>query len=96
MRIWPLPALAALLLAGCAGSEPPSGGGTFGSVVGTPFLIALKIPTCAATVALAGPIIAASSLARPEPDDPFGDARKIFRADEGLSQNCGPPYAVAP
>jgi hypothetical protein len=82
--------LLALWLAGCADSgQPADPGGVFASIVGTPFLIAFKIPVCAATIAIAGPIAGAASLT-PDPD-PLQQA-----LGDGLVANCGPPYVVSP
>jgi len=60
------------------------------TVVGTPFLIAFKIPTCVASLALAAP--AAGGL---EPASPYAREQR-FRPylRDGVKQNCGPPYAV--
>jgi hypothetical protein len=87
--------LLAALLAACAGPPERSGSdGTFVSMVGTPFLIALKIPACILTVAIAGPLAGASALAGPSPNIAAGDLRRGL--DEGLTRNCGPPYVVRP
>jgi hypothetical protein len=65
--------------------------------IATPFLIALKVPTCAMTLAVAGPIEALSELASPSPIAP-GDYDGAFNAAirdqvaDGIRQNCGPPY----
>jgi len=77
-------------LTACAGTQgaPPSNPGP-AAVLGTPFLIAFKIPFCAATVAIAAPLAGATGLA------PTVEAREIRRdLDQGLTQNCGPPYAL--
>ncbi len=83
-----------LSLAGCASdsTEPTGGasaGNTFISVVGTPFLIALKIPFCVASVAIAAPLAGAAALT---PDG--RDTQQALGA--GLASNCGPPYVVNP
>jgi len=62
------------------------------SVVGTPFLIALKAPICVATLTLGGPAAAAQQLAAPNEDDPDSDIRPAINA--AIAENCGPPYAV--
>jgi hypothetical protein len=75
-----------------AETTAPSGGGPFLSVVGTPFLIAFKIPLCAASVVVAAPLAGLSALT---PNDQGGQAtRQALGA--GLAHNCGPPYAIAP
>lgn len=97
-------ALAALLLlplAGCAGtadgyatpgfpSPYAAAGETFVSVVGTPFLLAFKVPVCAASIAIAGPIAGVSALTAGGGQE----TRRIL--GEGLVENCGPPYVLAP
>jgi hypothetical protein len=65
-------------------------------MISTPFLIALKAPACAITLAVAGPITALSDLAAPAPVAP-GDHEAAFNAEirgevvDGVRQNCGPP-----
>jgi len=88
-------ALLTVALAGCAGNpEASRQEPSFISVVGTPFLIAFKIPTCVVSVAIAAPLAGASQLAEPSPViDPPSLRRDL---DEGLIHNCGPPYVVAP
>ena len=85
--------LVTLALSGCTGSsEAPEA--TFISVVGTPFLIALKIPTCVVSIAIAAPLAGASQLAESSPViDPPSLRRDL---NDGLIHNCGPPYAVSP
>jgi len=86
-------AILALALAGCATSPgPPRGNGTFVDVIGTPLLIALKIPTCVASIVIAAPIAGASRLA--DPGDIFYGPDLRRDLDDGLIQNCGPPYVV--
>jgi hypothetical protein len=87
-------------LAGCAGTaggppppygmQPSPGNQTVASV-GTPFLLALKIPVCIASVAVAGPVAAVSALT---PDDEGREIRSMLGA--GVERNCGPPYTVSP
>lgn len=84
----------ALFLTGCASdqAQPSSGssaGNTFISIVGTPFLIAFKIPFCAASVAIAAPLAGVAALT---PDG--HDTQQALGA--GLASNCGPPYVVNP
>lgn len=93
MRIKALATLLACLLTGCAsasnGSNAPDEDNTFVSVVGTPFYLAFKIPICVVSAAFAAPVAGASG---------FMDTRNAheLRRDlgEGLTQNCGPPYAL--
>ncbi len=106
MRTQALAVLFALSLAGCASGPsndtadatpavPPSPatrvGETVLSVTGTPFLLAFKIPVCAATVAIAAPLAGAFALT-----DEY-NARAGQRAlGEGIARNCGPPYVLWP
>jgi hypothetical protein len=83
-----------LFLAGCAEMPPPPPPASPVTAIGTPFLIALKIPVCVATVAIAGPAAALQQLAGPNEDGLQPDIRPAL--DAGMSQNCGPPYAVLP
>jgi hypothetical protein len=86
-----------LSLAGCAGapgseaSPPGSAGRTALSVIGTPFLIAFKIPVCVASAAIAVPLASAAQLAGTEQG-----ARLEDNLGDGLERNCGPPYVLAP
>lgn len=75
-------------------STAPENAHTFVSVVGTPFLLAFKIPICAATVALAAPGAALSALAKPSPNTAQPPLRPTL--DEGVDDNCGPPYFLQP
>jgi hypothetical protein len=62
------------------------------SVVGTPFLLAFKVPVCVGSLVLAGPIAGISMLTPPTPD-------KIELRDDlerGTEENCGQPYVVTP
>jgi hypothetical protein len=84
--------LVALALSACQQGDP-NGGRVFLSVVGTPFLIAFKIPVCAATIAVAAPVAGVSAISGP--DTPSGiDLRNNL--GDGLGSNCGPPYVVSP
>ena len=83
-----------LVLAGCTSQSPPPQSVSTLSVIGTPFLIAFKIPACVATVAISGPAAALQQLAAPTEDGLQPDIRPAL--DAGIVQNCGPPYAVAP
>jgi len=91
MKNQAIAALLVLTAAGCANPAPPDPQQSTISALGTPFLIAFKIPVCAATVALAAPLAGATGLA------PTYDSH-VIRAelDEGVRQNCGPPYVLAP
>lgn len=77
-------------LAGCAGAEaPPESGTGMAAVFGTPFLLALKAPFCVATVALSAPLVGASEFA------PTAQSEGIRQGlDQGMAQNCGPPYVI--
>jgi hypothetical protein len=95
-------ALAAGALAACveapqsatpqAMSQPAPGVSAL-SVIGTPFLVALKIPVCILTVAVAGPVAGLSVLADPSGPDGADTRRQL---NDGIVENCGPPYVVAP
>jgi hypothetical protein len=87
-----------LVLGGCAATPQPGGSaGSAGAAaltaIGTPFLVALKLPVCALTLVAAGPVGALSEIA--EPETPFGHDLRQGLGD-GIAQNCGPPYAVTP
>ena len=88
----------ALFLAGCAEPPPPQAQpvsqASPSTVFGTPFLIALKVPACIATVVIAGPAAALQQLAAPNQDGLQSDIRPAL--DAGIDQNCGPPYYVLP
>ena len=85
----------AFFLAGCAAPPPPASQPVSPvSVIGTPFLIAFKIPACVATIAIAGPAAALQQMAAPTEDGLQPDIRPAL--DFGIEQNCGPPYAVLP
>jgi hypothetical protein len=88
----------ATALCGCvvqqqAGTPPPDDGAAVLAAFGTPFLIVAKIPVCILTVVVAAPVGAASSIS--DPATPFGHDIRQGLAD-GISSNCGPPYAVTP
>jgi hypothetical protein len=57
------------------------------AVIGTPFVFAFRVVTCAATAAVAAPI---SGLLVLTPDPKPG----LAYLRDGLGQNCGPPYGV--
>jgi hypothetical protein len=81
----------ALALTDCAGTPPPSPGETALSVIGTPFLLALKIPVCIVSAAIAAPLAGAAELA-----NTYQAASLEEALGDGLESNCGPPYVVAP
>ncbi len=104
MRIQALAALCALSMAACASGPSTDAtpkpaaqpypatrvGETVVSVVGTPFLLAFKIPVCAASLAIAAPLAGLFALTDPS------DARAGQRAlGEGIARNCGPPYVLS-
>jgi hypothetical protein len=72
-------------------APPPryTAGDTFLSIIGTPFLIVLKIPACVLTAVIAAPVGAAATLA--DGELAWGTRRGLA---DGLEQNCGPPYAM--
>lgn len=80
-------------LSSCAAPPPDQRVSTV-SAVGTPFLIALKVPACVATVLVAGPAAALQQLAAPNEDGLQPDIRPAL--DAGVDENCGPPYVVMP
>ena len=89
---------AAAALGGCAATPSNNGnqvtGGTVAlAAVGTPFLIAAKIPLCAITLVTAGPVGATAELV--PPDDTLGADVRQGLADS-IDENCGPPYIVQP
>lgn len=79
-------------LYGCA-APPPDQQVSVASTVGTPFLIALKVPVCVATVLVAVPAAALQQLAAPNEDGLRPDIRPAL--DAGINENCGPAYVVA-
>jgi hypothetical protein len=103
MRMGRMLVLLTIGLAGCSTPQGPQGGsGGFVSAVGTPFLIAMKIPVCVTSIAIGGPIAGASALTQPtaeeitlyhNPDPPLQLRRDI---NDSLIANCGPPYIIAP
>lgn len=92
MRMKTLAALLAGALAGCTGSPGASSGDErVVTAVGTPFYIALKVPFCVATAVIAAPLAGVSGFA------PTERAHELRRdLDDGLTQNCGPPYELTP
>ncbi len=86
-----------LALAGCASTEAtPASSPSFVGIVGTPWLVALKIPVCAATIVAAGPIAAVAALSNPGIDANLAETDTRAQLDLSLNQNCGPPYVVTP
>lgn len=99
MKSRSLAVLLAVLLSACAVRAEgvgtgPDGEAAFLSVVGTPFLIAFKVPACVATVLVAAPAVGASAMIPREDNPQQGMARQIFA--KGVRDNCGPPYVVTP
>ena len=97
MKHTALAILVPAILAACAaspGTPPPgpSAEATVLSAIGTPFLIAFKIPLCVATVLVAGPASGAAAVIPPEDNPDQGIARQVLA--DGLRDNCGPPYVV--
>jgi hypothetical protein len=101
MRQAVMAALLAAALGGCAASAQggpnaaarPDGGAAVLTAVGTPFLLIAKLPVCIVTIAIAAPVAAVSTLS--DPDTPFGHELRGGLGD-GISSNCGPPFAVTP
>jgi hypothetical protein len=91
--------LLSLALAGCvapppnsAAGPPPSPGQVALSVIGTPFLIAFKLPVCLVAGAIAAPIAAASQLS----GGYYQGTRINDELADGLAYDCGPPYVLTP
>src|ERR1700681_3841997 len=94
-----LAVLVALTLAGCvspppsdAAARPPNAGGTALAVIGTPFYIAAKIPTCGVAAAIAAPLAAISQLAGDYHQGTIarGGGRINDDLADGLAFDCGP------
>jgi hypothetical protein len=62
------------------------------SVVAAPFVIAFKLPACVLTTVVAGAVGGASELTPPD------ESSFLLRQnlEDGLEQNCGPPYTITP
>jgi hypothetical protein len=93
--------LMVVALSSCA--EPPRSDTQFGAVpgpqpvvsaIGTPFLIAFRIPVCVATLLITGPIAAGSEMVPGDDDVNRIVARQYLNTN--LNANCGPPYVVGP
>ncbi|MDB5408905.1 MAG: hypothetical protein JWL84_3817 [Rhodospirillales bacterium] len=83
-----------LLYACTSQSTAPESAHGFVSVIGTPLLLAFKVPVCAATVVLAAPGAALAAIAEPSPNTAQPPLRPAL--DQGVAENCGPPYALQP
>jgi hypothetical protein len=81
-----------LSVAACAETRSSQPSPRFVDAVGTPWLIAFKIPVCAASIVLAGPLAAAATLAVRGTDANLAEADVPRALDDGLAQNCGPPW----
>jgi hypothetical protein len=57
------------------------------AIIGTPFVFALRVATCAATAVVAAPTAGLLTLT-PDPKPGLAYLR------DGLGQNCGPPYGM--
>lgn len=91
--------LLVLIVGACSnsGATPQPSQATFVTVVGTPFLVAAKIPLCVSTIALAGPLAGVAALAPNNgPDRNYAEAPVLPELNNALDQNCGPPYIVQP
>ena len=95
MQLKHLAAALSLSLAACSNGPPVDDGaaGAVVSTIGTPFLLAFKIPLCAATLALAGPSAGALELTGYERPTNLELRREL---DDGVRRNCGVPYVVTP
>lgn len=82
-------------LAACSNGPPVSDGAAGGvvSAIGTPFLLAFKIPLCAVTLAVAGPSAGALELTGYERPTNLALRHDL---DDSVRQNCGVPYVVTP
>lgn len=89
-----LVALIVAAVAGCSNADDAHPQAYVTSAFGTPFVIALKVPACGVTLGLAGPASAALTLATKAPADQTLQARQAL--EDGIRDNCGPPYAVDP
>ncbi len=87
--------LASLLtgaVAGCASPTPAPPGSTPNvDAVATPFYVVLKAPVCVTTVLIAAPLAGITAFASTEESL---DLRQGL--DDGIAQNCGPPYTLQP
>jgi hypothetical protein len=95
MRIKALVLVLAVALGGCASSTAPPApesraGNTAVAVIGTPFLLAFKVATCAVTLAVAAPAAGILALGV----DPYGEGFDYLGS--GVAHNCGPPYVLSP
>jgi hypothetical protein len=97
-----VPALVlALVLAGCVTAPPPSQAGapsppppgrTAISIIGTPFLLAFKIPVCVVSAAMAGAMTGVEGAL----GGTNGPASLEQSLGEDVEKNCGPPWVVNP
>jgi hypothetical protein len=61
------------------------------SAIGTPFYLVFKSVFCVASIAIAAPVAGIAALS----ESRFAsETRRDL--DDGISQNCGPPYALSP
>jgi len=97
-----VPALVlALILAGCVTAPPPSQAGappppppgrTALSIIGTPILLAVKIPICVVSVAMAGTLTGVHAAL----GGTTGPESLEQSLGEDVEKNCGSPWAVNP
>jgi hypothetical protein len=95
MRVKALVLVLAVALGGCANAtNPPMAqsrpGNVAVAVIGTPFLLAFKVATCAVTLAVAAPAAGILALGV----DPYGEGFDYLGS--GVAHNCGPPYGLSP
>src|SRR5438034_959636 len=78
----------------CSGAPPPPPppGRTAVSIIGTPFLIAFKIPVCIVSAAMAGAMTGVAGALGGN----GGPASLEQSLGEGVEKNCGPPWALNP
>jgi hypothetical protein len=63
------------------------------SVLSTPLLVAVKIPTCIVTFALGVPVVTAAELGDPYQHHPWSARAEV---DHAVAANCGPPWILPP
>jgi hypothetical protein len=84
------------ILVSCASSPEAPGAAAHPfpvlKVVAAPFVVAFKIPACVLTAVVAGTVGGASELTPPD------QSSFLLRQnlEDGLEQNCGPPYTITP
>ncbi|HUN46464.1 MAG TPA: hypothetical protein VMU85_08090 [Stellaceae bacterium] len=82
----------ALVLAACG--QSPAEREQTADAFATPFYLIGKVPACVGTGIIDGPMLAAAALANGHLSRTELEARQEMV--DGLTDNCGPPYAVYP